>query len=72
MQYAPFEGLPLLPGELFPPEPEFQILCEVSREISIPYDPQNEAMLSCLKKGWLHMEMEDDRRECCMPSGAHR
>ncbi|CDM37175.1 hypothetical protein DTO013E5_9485 [Penicillium roqueforti] len=53
-----FAGLPLSPETFFPPEAEFEVLRQVrqSGDYSISFNPQSEAMLSCITKGWLHIE----------------
>lgn len=53
-----FVGLPLLPETFFPPEHEFEVFRQAhqTRDDGLLFDPQSEAMLSCLTKGWLHME----------------
>jgi hypothetical protein len=69
-----FAGLPLSSETFYPPEQEFQVLClaEFLREIGLPFDPQNEAMLSCITKGWLHMEEDRDGSfRCYFPTAFH-
>ncbi|KAJ5973082.1 uncharacterized protein N7479_003000 [Penicillium vulpinum] len=53
-----FAGLPLSPDTFFPPEQEFEVLRQVqlTNHEGVLFDPHSEAMLSCLTKGWLHME----------------
>ncbi|CAI7602835.1 unnamed protein product [Penicillium glandicola] len=51
-------ALPILSDTHFPPEEEFEVLWHVQKAgfDGVLFDPQSEAMLSCLTKGWLHME----------------
>ena len=57
-----FAGLPLSPDTFFPPEQEFEVLRQVQQvnqqnlSQGLLFNPHSEAMLSCLTKGWLHME----------------
>ncbi|OQE13831.1 hypothetical protein PENFLA_c043G06218 [Penicillium flavigenum] len=69
-----FAGLPLSPETFFPPEQEFEVLRQVqrSRLAGILFDPQSEAMLSCITKGWLHMEESlEGVFKCYFPTGFH-
>lgn len=59
---ACFEGLPLIPKVLFPPEQEFEILCDAVKSEGVLFDPQNQSLLRCLEQGWLHMEEDMERK----------
>ncbi|KAJ5437632.1 hypothetical protein N7445_006176 [Penicillium cf. griseofulvum] len=53
---------------------EFEVLrqAESTRDEGLLFDPQSEAMLSCLTKGWLHMEeARDGRFKCFFPTTFH-
>ncbi|KAJ5598771.1 hypothetical protein N7537_008855 [Penicillium hordei] len=73
-----FAGLPLSPETFFPPEQEFEVLRQAqqidqqTRGEGLLFNPHSEAMLSCLTKGWLHME-ETRRGEfrCYFPTLFH-
>ncbi|CAG8897053.1 unnamed protein product [Penicillium egyptiacum] len=69
-----FAGLPLSPETFFPPEQEFEVLRQAqrSRHDGLLFDPQSEAMLSCLTKGWLHMEeAREGGFKCYFPTMFH-
>ncbi|KGO48989.1 Aldo/keto reductase [Penicillium expansum] len=69
-----FAGLPLSPETFFPPEQEFEVLRQAqhARGQGLLFDPQSEAMLSCLTKGWLHMEENREGEfRCCFPTMFH-
>ena len=69
-----FAGLPLSPESFFPPEQEFEVLRQVEQSDfeGILFDPQSEAMLSCITKGWLHMEESlEGAFKCYFPTMFH-
>ncbi|CAG8150139.1 unnamed protein product [Penicillium nalgiovense] len=69
-----FAGLPLSPETFFPPEQEFEVLRQVqrSRFEGMFFDPRSEAMLSCITKGWLHMEESlEGVFKCYFPTRFH-
>ncbi|KAJ5173548.1 uncharacterized protein N7500_001479 [Penicillium coprophilum] len=69
-----FIGLPLSPETFFPPEQEFEVLRQAHHTAAqgLLFDPQSEAMLSCLTKGWLHMEeAREGGFKCYFPTTFH-
>lgn len=69
-----FAGLPLSPDTFFPPEREFEVLRQAQQTLGkgLLFNPHSEAMLSCLTKGWLHMEENRDGEfKCYFPTLFH-
>lgn len=72
--FVNFAGLPLSPETFFPPEQEFEVLRHAQEACGqgLLFDPQSEAMLSCLTKGWLHMEeTREGEFKCYFPTKFH-
>ncbi|KUM63150.1 hypothetical protein ACN42_g3945 [Penicillium freii] len=70
-----FANLPLSPETFFPPEREFEVLRQVDQQTTVEgllFNPHSEAMLSCLTKGWLHMEEQEGEFKCYFPTRFHR
>ncbi|OQD62043.1 hypothetical protein PENPOL_c014G04257 [Penicillium polonicum] len=70
-----FANLPLSPETFFPPEREFEVLRQVDQQTLVEgllFNPHSEAMLSCLTKGWLHMEERQGEFRCYFPTRFHR
>ncbi|KAJ5933231.1 hypothetical protein N7516_007720 [Penicillium verrucosum] len=74
-----FAGLPLSPETFFPPEQEFEVLRQAQQigpetaGEGLLFNPHNEAMLSCLTKGWLHMaETREGEFKLYFPTLFHR
>ncbi|KAF7522512.1 hypothetical protein PCG10_007427 [Penicillium crustosum] len=73
-----FAGLPLSPITFFPPEREFEVLRQAQQAYQqtlgegLLFNPHSEAMLSCLTKGWLHLEETGEGEfKCYFPTLFH-
>lgn len=73
-----FAGLPLSPTTFFPPEREFEVLRQAQQAYQqtlgegLLFNPHSEAMLSCLTKGWLHLEETGEGEfKCYFPTLFH-